>query len=266
MLRDGVTGDWIGTFEGHTGAVWSACISDDTILAATGSADQTASVWDARTGDQLQHFPQKHVCKTVAFPRDASQLLTGGLFDTVNLYDVQRPEQILLQLDTGPVKFARFVEREKDTILTGSANGKISHWDARSGKLIRSVDCMHELKSAELQRQSPVLSVVVADNSVHFYDSRNLELIKKYSVPDGTESASLQPSEERFVICGRDLQIRVMSYATGEELECLRGHHGPVMVIRFSPTGDTYASGADDGTIRIWQTYPKANNVPKYNS
>lgn len=37
------------------------------------------------------------------------------------------------------------------------------------------------------------------------------------------------------------------------ETDVHKGHHGPIWSISFSPDGKLYATGSEDGTIKMWK-------------
>jgi serine-threonine kinase receptor-associated protein len=92
MLRLGDTGDWVGTFEGHKGAVWSVALNPKATLAASGAADFTGKVWNAVSGEELHTFQQQHIVKSVAFNRDSQYLVTGSNEKLIRIYDLNQPE------------------------------------------------------------------------------------------------------------------------------------------------------------------------------
>lgn len=92
MLRQGETGDWIGTFEGHKGAVWGVALNPEATRAASGAADFTGKVWDAITGEELHSFQHNHIVKSVNFSKDTALLATGSNEKLVKIFDLQKPE------------------------------------------------------------------------------------------------------------------------------------------------------------------------------
>lgn len=268
MLRDAVSGDWVGSFVGHKGAVWGACLSSDAALAATAGADFTARLWDAVTGECKSVLPQKHICKSVAFSTDRTRLLTAGNTNSINIYDVGAGEEepiVLLSPKEGvktTVKLARYVKDGSDVVVSASSGEKedkvLSVWDVRSGKVERALPLGAATKSGELSSDGRFLSVTCADASVSVFNLETMERVMRIPVPPYTESASFRyPAMDMMVTGGQDLIVRrfeIASDFTATEAESNRGHHGPVWVLRFAPDGESYASGSDDGTIRLWKT------------
>lgn len=258
MLRNGETGDWIGTFQGHKGAVWSCVLNDTAVLAATASADFTARVWNATTGDELHQFQHKHIARSVSFARGDTtwQLCTGGAEKLLRIYDLQRPDAPPTEMGPAPdnIRSTHWIGDNKLLLVSYIDKPNVDVWDLRTGAVARSLESKGAVTSIEVTPCGHY--IVTADGKqVDFRDAASFDLLKSH-VADGylVESASFAPEKGRFVAGGSDMWVRLHDYETGQELEVCKGHHGPVHNVRFAPGAATYASGSEDGTIRIWRT------------
>lgn len=262
MLRNGETGDWIGTFEGHKGAVWSCCLDANALRAATASADFSTKVWDALTGDALHSFEHKHIVRACAFSEDTHLLLTGGAEKILRIYDLNRPDAPPKEVDKSPgsVRSVAWLHSDQTILSSCTDMGGVRLWDVRTGKIVQTLDTKSPMTSAEVSQDGRYITT--ADGStVKFWDANHYGLVKSYDMPCNVESASLEPKfGNKFVAGGEDLWVHVFDFHTGDEIACNKGHHGPVHCVRFSPGGESYASGSEDGTIRIWQTGPLAHD------
>nr|XP_043617518.1 serine-threonine kinase receptor-associated protein-like [Erigeron canadensis] len=269
MLRNGETGDWIGTFEGHKGAVWSCCLDTNALRAASASADFTAKLWDALTGDVLHSFDHKHIVRTCSFSEDTHFLLTGGFEKILRIFDLNRPEAPPREVEHSPgsVRTVAWLHSDQTILSSCSDSGGVRLWDVRSGKIVHTLETKSSVTSAEVSKDGRYITTADG-SSVKFWDANHFGLVKSYDMPCNVESASLEPKfGDKFIAGGEDMWIRLFDFNTGEEIGCNKGHHGPVHCVRFSPGGESYASGSEDGTIRIWQTGPlnpkeKESSVP----
>jgi serine-threonine kinase receptor-associated protein len=121
-----VSGDWIGTFIGHKGAVWSAKLDNKGLRAATGAADFTAKLWDAITGKEIQEFSHKHIVKNVEFSAEGASLATCGHEGLLRVFDIGSGElnHEITHDPSNKLQLNKVVWGvDPQTVLTGASDG-----------------------------------------------------------------------------------------------------------------------------------------------
>jgi len=290
MLRDGQTGDWIGTFLGHKGAVWQARLSPDASTAATASADFTAKVWDTHTGELLYVLQHDHIVRAIAYPFDNSGMLaTGGFEKKLRIFDLQEQKPLssptspgqstitpvtietsrAFEIGEGAHKDAiKFIVWATDPNVIITASGDTLRWfDLPSRRCVREAKLDGEIKSCELVTLAPAYSspndiggglpvlAVAAGKTAYFWGGKRAEDdLKQMTFSHGIASVGLDLKGKKVVV-GEDpgTWARVYSWDDSKELDVHKGHHGPIWSIAFSPDGNLYATGSEDGTIKMWK-------------
>ena len=254
MIRDGMTGDWIGTFIGHKGAVWQARLSEDAALAATASADFTAKVWDTHTGENLATLQHNHIVRSIAFPaQDSPKILaTGGHEKKLRVYDLSH--QLTISPETSDPSSPTTAANGNS--LTNGTTKDTSNAQSTTATNISSHEIgpgVHQgsIKSIIWAPENPhVITTACEDQQIRWWDLRSRSSIATCSLDGPLGSAeyatgvlSVAAGKSAYFFSGSTPGQLLKKVDTGRELATVALHAGA----RKFVTG-----GAGDTWVRIW--------------
>ena len=137
-------GERLGTYAGHLGAIWTVDVSPNTILLATGSADNTVRLWNVKTGENVKTWEFPTAVKRVEFSPDGSKLLAVtekrmGFLGTIVVLDVNYDGDFTNQAEEPSLKIT--CNESKATvagwsylgkyIIAGHEDGSVSQYDGK---------------------------------------------------------------------------------------------------------------------------------------
>jgi periodic tryptophan protein 2 len=146
-------------------------------------------------------------------------------------------------------------------IITCADDGKIKVWDGISGFcIVTFTEHSSGVTACEFSKRGNVLFTASLDGSVRAWDLIRYRNFRTFTAPNrlGFSSIAVDPSGE--VVCAGSLesdQIYIWSVQTGQLLDQLAGHEGPISTLAFSPDGSTLVSGSWDNTVRLWSIFAR---------
>lgn len=251
MLRNGATGDWIGSFVGHNGAVWCARLNSNATRAVTASADYTAKYWDAVSGKMRHSFEHQHIVRAASFSNCNNYVYTAGHEGKIRIYDLNKPDAdpLVCGLSGSRIQHILTPKRENSILSSDDKGKKLCVWDTRTLRVVKTLETGEIITDLNSSLDKSLICAT-AGKSVFFWNMETYELKKSFSMERELMSVAVDPKRGRLVLGSHELWVRRYDFETGKEVACTKGHHGPVGTLAFTPSGK-FASGSVDGTIRI---------------
>lgn len=279
-----INGERLGTLKGHNGVVWCVDIDWESKKIVTGSGDFSARLWDCETGKSEEEWKYMSSAKHCSFSYSGNLVCIttskqGGGDAALKIHDLRdrsthcpqgkdgEETSTLFDFPLEPTKYASALWAPNDTMIYfGTTDGRLSLFDLRKQNVVESVQ-HHKSQIQDIQMSKDYSFVITAssDTSAKLFHSRSLEHLKTYQTERPVNSASVSPLRRHVLLGGGQEAMQVTQTATEsgkfearlfhmifeEEFARVGGHFGPINTVAFHPDGKGYASGAEDGYIRL---------------
>ena len=211
---------------GHTGGVWSVCVSADGKRLLTSSADRTLRLWDAHTGKQLRVF-EGHTAEIygAALSPDGKRVLSGSGDKTVRLWDATTGKE--LRKMTGHAEEVCSVAfGPEGKALSGGDDRTMRLWDLNTGKNA-GVFTGHTgyVRGVAYSDQAKLAATCGCDRSIRLWDLETGKEVRKLT---GHTAATVG---QRLLLAGRQApavgelrpaRVRIWDVETGKELKRIK--------------------------------------------
>ncbi|PGH11927.1 hypothetical protein AJ79_04619 [Helicocarpus griseus UAMH5409] len=147
-------------------------------------------------------------------------------------------------------------------IITAADDGKIKVWDVNSGFcIVTFTEHTSGVTACQFSKRGNVLFTASLDGSIRAWDLIRYRNFRTFTAPSRLSFSCLAVDPSGEVVCAGSLDsfdVHLWSVQTGQLLDQLSGHEGPVSSLSFAADGSHLVSSSWDHTVRIWSIFGRS--------
>ncbi|EDN71311.1 WD-40 repeat protein [Beggiatoa sp. PS] len=245
---------------GHSDWVNSVAFSPDgQTLASVSSWDGTVILWDVDIQNQLSEplIDHSHWVGSVAFSPDGQTLASGGLDETVKLWDLDTRTllDLLTSISSHHISSHQIhsVAFSPDGQILASASDTVKLWYLNTqGNLSKELpDHPREVMGIAFSPDGQIIALASLHESVGLWNV-DTQAYKFFGMGYRAKSVAFSPDGQILASANIAKTVELWDVYTKTRLGELTGHSHCVESVAFSPNGQILASGSSDRTVRLW--------------
>lgn len=239
---------------GHGDWVVGVSFSRDGQRLVSASNDDTARVWDARSGRRLAILRHDSWVNSALFSPDSKLIVTASEDGTARVWNAADGESVAqLRPDAGALRSASFSPDGRLVVAVASYRPP-QVWDVLTGTRA-SFPRGHSstVNGAAFSPDGRLVATAGADRTARLWSPSAQSAVVFGGSERSVAAADVSPDGRRVVTGFEDGTAQIWAAAGGHALVLLKGHRERLDSAEFSPDGRLVLTRAEDSTVRVWR-------------
>jgi len=191
--------------------------------------------------------------RAVLIDEASGTLYSGNIDGALRAWDVATGDLLAATGEKQAEAFSMLLSPDGRRLYSGHADGVVRVWEPRDLSLVAKWPRgWGRVESMALSRDGTLIATGASEHGVELRDAQSGEPVRSLDTTADCWGVEFLHDRKTLIAGTYDGTIEFFDFRTGEREAVLLAHSRLVTGIGLSPNGDLFATGSEDGRIKIW--------------